>query len=93
MTITGLLKFVQQEEVAYQLVDGLLSFSNIDRAQIIESLQGAASLSLVNRDEMMEGAYSELANWSIDSDSLFLTNNGALVCLSKSLMESYRETA
>ena len=93
MTKATLIKFIQHEDVAYQLVDGLLSFSSIDLDPLVDILKETTSLSSVHREKLLNSCFSDLAQWAIEGDYLFISDNGALICLSESLMDRYKSVA
>lgn len=93
MTKSKLFRIIQADEIAYQIADGLISFSTIDLEPLNNILEKATSFSLVRRDEMLYSRFSELARWSINSDSLFLSDNGLLICLTEDMVEKYKAVA
>lgn len=93
MTKSRLISFIQEEEIAYQLADGLLSFSSIDKDPLIDMIQKSTAFTLVRRDEILDSRFTDLAEWSIEGDHLFLSDNGLLICLSENLMNRYMAVA
>lgn len=104
ITHQDLLKYLKKEQIAYQFVDELMSFIqlDIDEGEIqkkeIEKLRNAIkyaqSFEVVNKKDIIDYSSSDvwfnaLAKWSQPQDLLILIDDILLLCLSD--REKYRE--
>ena len=93
-----LLTYVESSQVAFQFIDGLMTFTKLDDGydsndtscasydevnEMILCLSGCQELSAVEKKELIQLnlGFSDLLQWSKDSDVLILADNKLLICL------------
>ena len=82
-----LIRLARKGALAFQEIDNLLETTDEGTERLIQLLKEADNLSIVSREDMLESAYDELAQWSIESDTLILADSGVLICLPEELMK------
>lgn len=81
------LNYVIDNHIVWQPCDGLIEtgegsdFSNI--LDIVKAISETRDFEIVCRDQMLKGAFHDLAEWSTDTDVLILVSDDVLVCVPK----------
>lgn len=85
--IDNLIAYIEQNEVIYQAIGGMVEISNNDnmesRQSLIDSLSQASSVEVYNKGaSFIHEPFEELDNWSTEDDLLFLLEvTGILMCI------------
>ena len=84
-----LLRYVENEEVVYQIVNELMNVSNgteeENRETLLTKLQNADIVEVYEKDDSdIKEIFPDLNDWSTKDDTLFfLVGLGVLICISK----------
>lgn len=81
------INYVIDNQIVWQPCDGLIEtgkgseFSNI--IDVAKAISESRDFEIVSRDQMLKGAFHDLAEWSTDTDVLILVSDDVLVCVPK----------
>lgn len=98
----SLLKYLEKEQVAFQFVDGLIKFTQLDSdgyddledekdvTEIKQVIEHCTSLNVVDSNEMrnMDLGFDDIVDWARPQDLLLLVDNTLILCLpNKDILE------
>lgn len=84
-----LIRFAQNGTLVFQEANLLIEASRECSGRLIDFLEKADEISVVNREDMFDSAFDELVKWSIPTDTLLLADSGVLICMSETLKKEF----
>ena len=95
LNINTICNIVSCKEVVFQEIDCLIEVAHGTGDRKSENLSRvimhAQNIGIVKRKEMMQSSFSEIAEWSTDSDVLILIDNKLLICIPESYLSKNNE--
>ena len=70
--------------IVYQQADSLIDVLPIDRHNNLMKLVMDLNVNIVDKNDLLDTCFSDLANWSTSNDLLIFVGSDLLICLPKS---------
>ena len=81
------LNYVKENQIVWQPSDGLIETGNgsdfSDIIDVVKAIEESSDFEIVSRNQMLEGTFHDLAEWSTATDVLILVSDDMLVCVPK----------
>ena len=86
ISISKLITYIKNNQIAYQYCDSLPGFtmerdSDLTPLQIINDIEGQNVYVLNNEKERESEGYEDLCQWSMSTDVLFKVDCGLVICI------------
>lgn len=88
----ALQEYIKHEQIAFQFIDGLMTFTHLEKgcneecdaeavSEMQQKMESFCAIRVVTREEAANYGFEELSQWAQEQDALLLVDDVLLLCL------------